>query len=112
MFTFDLAATLQGTKVTANAVHPATFMNTKMVSEAGIRSQSTVEEGAGAIVHLATTPDLENVSGRYFDRRRESRPLATAYDPAARRKLRSLSLELTGLTAEEQSGDELLAKRS
>jgi NAD(P)-dependent dehydrogenase (short-subunit alcohol dehydrogenase family) len=44
-FTFDLAAALQGTGVTANAVHPATLMNTKMVAEAGFRPRSTVEQG-------------------------------------------------------------------
>jgi NAD(P)-dependent dehydrogenase (short-subunit alcohol dehydrogenase family) len=101
MFTLDLAAALQGTKVTANAIHPATFMNTKMVLEAAVRPQSTVEEGADAILHLATSPDVEDTSGRFFDGRRESRALDAAYDPAGRRKLRHLTLELTGVSFEE-----------
>jgi len=104
MFTLDLAAALQDTRVTVNAVHPATFMNTKMVSEAGFGPQSTVEEGADAILHLATSPDLEGVSGRFFDGMRESRALEAAYDPAGRRKLRQLTLELVGLSGEEALG--------
>jgi NAD(P)-dependent dehydrogenase (short-subunit alcohol dehydrogenase family) len=100
MFTFDLAVMLQGTGVTANAVHPATLMNTKMVSEAGFRPQSTVEEGAEAILHLATSVDIEGVSGRFFDGRREGRAHSAAYDARERQRLRTLALELTGQSAD------------
>ncbi len=101
MFTLDLAAALQRTGITANAIHPATLMNTKMVSEAGIRPRSTVEEGAEAILQLATSPDLDGVSGRFFDGRGESHPLDAAYEPSARRKLRQLTLDLTDVSAEQ-----------
>lgn len=96
MFTFDLAAVLQGTGVTVNALHPATLMNTKMVSEAGVRPRSTVEEGADAILHVATSPALEDVSGRFFEGQRESRAHAATYDARTRQQLRMLALELTG----------------
>ena len=97
MFTFDLAATLQGTGVTVNAVHPATLMNTKMVSEAGLRSRSTVESGADAILHVATSPELEGISGRFFEGRRAH---PDAYDARVRQRLRTLALELTELSAD------------
>jgi NAD(P)-dependent dehydrogenase (short-subunit alcohol dehydrogenase family) len=100
MFTFDLAATLQGTGVTANAIHPATLMNTKMVREAGIRPRATVEEGAEAILYVATSPELEGISGRFFDGRREARADAAAYDARQRQRLRSLALELTGVSVD------------
>jgi NAD(P)-dependent dehydrogenase (short-subunit alcohol dehydrogenase family) len=100
MFTFDLAATLQGTGVTANAVHPATLMNTKMVSEAGWRPRSSAEEGADAILHIATSTELEGVSGRFFEGRRESRAHPDAYDARARQRLRALALELTEISAD------------
>ncbi len=100
MFTFDLAALLEGTGLTANALHPATFMNTKMVTEAGIEPRTLVEDGADAIVHLATARELEGISGAFFDGRRESRADPEAYNSRARKRLRSLSLELTGLTAD------------
>jgi len=95
MFTIDLAKELEGTGVTVNALHPATYMNTTMVRQAGVTPTSTVEEGAEAILHLATSPDVAGVSGRFFNGLRESRANAQAYDEAARRQLRSLSETLT-----------------
>jgi NAD(P)-dependent dehydrogenase (short-subunit alcohol dehydrogenase family) len=100
MFTFDLAALLEGTGVTANAIHPATFMNTKMVLEAGIQPHSKVEEGADAVVHLATSSELEGRSGVFFDGRRETRADPDAYNARSRQRLRELSLELAGLSAD------------
>jgi hypothetical protein len=75
-----------------------------MVTEAGIQPQSTVEEGADAILRLAISSDLEGVSGRFFDGVRESRALDAAYDPVGRSKLRELTLELVGLSAQEALG--------
>jgi NAD(P)-dependent dehydrogenase (short-subunit alcohol dehydrogenase family) len=95
-FTFDLATTLKGTGVTANAIHPATLMNTKMVSEAGLRPRSTIEEGAEAILNLVTSPELDGVSGRFFEGKRETRAHPAAYDGRERQRLRTLSLELIG----------------
>jgi NAD(P)-dependent dehydrogenase (short-subunit alcohol dehydrogenase family) len=46
MFTFELAARLEGSGVTVNAVHPASLMPTRMVAEARVHTISTVEEGA------------------------------------------------------------------
>jgi NAD(P)-dependent dehydrogenase (short-subunit alcohol dehydrogenase family) len=99
MFTFDLADELKGSGVTANCLHPATYMATTMVREAGVSPMSTVEEGAEAILNLAVSPKLEGRSGLYFDRTREGRANAQAYDKAARARLRELSLVLTGLPA-------------
>jgi len=97
LFTFDLAQRLQGTGVTVNCLHPATYMATTMVREAGVTPWTTVEQGAEAIMNLAISPDLEGRSGLYFDELRESRANAQAYDRAARAKLRALSLDLAGL---------------
>lgn len=101
MFTFDLAEELRGSGVTVNALHPATYMDTTMVREAGVTPWSSVEEGAEAILHLATSPVLEGRSGLYFEGQREARANAQAYDPAARQRLKEISLELTGLAAGE-----------
>jgi NAD(P)-dependent dehydrogenase (short-subunit alcohol dehydrogenase family) len=100
MFTFDLAHELRGSGVTANCLHPATYMDTTMVREAGTSPMSTVDEGAAAILNLVRSPALEGRSGLYFDRQRESRANSQAYDAAARERLRRLSLELTGLPSE------------
>lgn len=95
LFTFDLAEALNGSKVTVNCLHPATYMNTTMVRESGITPTSSVEDGAEAILQLAASPALEGRSGLYFSGLREARPNAQAYDAAARRKLRSVSEALT-----------------
>ena len=97
MFTLDLAEELDGTGVSANCLHPATLMDTKMVFEAFGRASSEVQEGADATVYLAASPELEEVTGKYFDGRREARAEKQTYDPEARDRLRRLSEELTGL---------------
>jgi len=97
MFTFDLAQALKGTGVTATCLHPATFMDTTMVRQAGTTPISTVDDGADSIMNLAVTPEMEGRSGLYFNRLAETRANEQAYDAGARAKLRALSLRLTGL---------------
>ena len=97
MFTIDLARELKGTGITVNSLHPATYMNTTMVRAGGITPVSTVEEGGAAILHLATGDDVADKSGLFFNGLREVRANPQAYDEAARKALRKLSLELTGL---------------
>jgi NAD(P)-dependent dehydrogenase (short-subunit alcohol dehydrogenase family) len=97
MFTVDLARELEGSGVIVNALHPSTYMNTTMVKRAGVSPMSRVEDGAAAILKLAVSPELDGRSGLYFNVQREARANAQAEDAEARRRLRALSLELTGL---------------
>jgi NAD(P)-dependent dehydrogenase (short-subunit alcohol dehydrogenase family) len=99
MFTVDLARELEGSSVTVNSLHPATYMNTTMVREGGITPISTVEQGGEAILHLAVGDDVADKSGLFFNGMREAKANPQAYDEAARQRLRTLSLELTGLPA-------------
>lgn len=98
LFTIDLAHDLEGTGVTVNALHPATFMNTAMVREFGTPI-STVEEGADAIMKLAVSPELAGRSGLYFNGQNEAQANPQAYDAEARRRLKAISRELTGLAS-------------
>jgi NAD(P)-dependent dehydrogenase (short-subunit alcohol dehydrogenase family) len=91
MFTFDLAEELGGDGVTATCLHPATYMPTKMVLAAGASPASSIEEGTEATARLVADPELDDVTGRYFNGRREARAEEQAYDPEARRRLRELS---------------------
>ena len=97
LFTIDLAEELKGAGITANRLHPATFMNTTMVRRTGVKPLSTVEQGADAILRLALSPSLEGQSGLYFNGQNEEKANAQAYDTAARRRLRAVSFELVGL---------------
>jgi NAD(P)-dependent dehydrogenase (short-subunit alcohol dehydrogenase family) len=94
MFTFDLAEELADAGVTANCLHPATYMPTKMVTHSGTRPLSTLDEGARATLRLVADPELAEVTGRYFDGEAESRAHPQAYDADARQRLRELSERL------------------
>jgi len=104
MFTIDLARELEGAHVTVNCLHPATYMNTTMVRQAGITPWSSVEDGAEAILNLAVSPSIEGRSGLYFNGLREAHANDQAYDAEARRRLHALSLELTRLSAKAAAG--------
>jgi NAD(P)-dependent dehydrogenase (short-subunit alcohol dehydrogenase family) len=97
MFTFSLAEELAGRGVTVTAVHPATFMATGMVLNAGIEPLTTVEEGAEAILAVAVGPQHVKTTGKFFNSLKESRAHEQAYDKAARERLWSLSQKLAGL---------------
>jgi NAD(P)-dependent dehydrogenase (short-subunit alcohol dehydrogenase family) len=97
MLTLDLAAELPADKITANALHPATLMDTAMVEKAGMPPRATVDDGADAVMQLAVSPQLAGRTGLYFNEVNEARANAQAYDAAARARLRALSKELTGI---------------
>jgi NAD(P)-dependent dehydrogenase (short-subunit alcohol dehydrogenase family) len=102
LFTIELAHELDGTGITVNALHPATFMNTNMVRQFGT-PMTTVEEGADAILKQAIAPEMEGRSGLFFNGQREAQADAQAYDPEARWKLKTLSLDLAGLVPAKAS---------
>ena len=94
MFTIDLAEELDSGAVTANCLHPASYMPTKMVRKAGVSPMSSLEQGRDATVRLVNDAQLAGVSGRYFNGIDESRAHPQAYDREARRRLRELSERL------------------
>ena len=96
MHTIDLAEAHGDDGVTANCLHPATFMPTKLIAAGGITPASTLEEGARSTCRLVADPALDAVTGRYFDGDAKAAPHPQALDPEARRRLRELSEELTG----------------
>ena len=95
MHTFDLAEELKGKGVSVNTLHPATLMPTGMVAKAGYQPQSTVDEGAKAVLQLVLAPDLG--TGQFFIGLVPGRAHQQAYNAEARAKLKRASEELTGL---------------
>lgn len=88
MYTIDLAERLKTNGVTANALHPATLMNTNMVT-AGY-SLSTVEDGASSVEALLRIGD----TGSYYNGKRLSKAIGQVYDEESRRKLREITNDI------------------
>ena len=99
MGTFEMAARVDPGEVTVNVLHPGTLLDTKMVREGFGAPLGPVDIGIDSEVYLATSPDLTDVTGVYFDRTQPAQADRQAYDAAARAALWTLSEELTGLTA-------------
>jgi hypothetical protein len=77
--------------VTVTALHPSTYMPTKMVV---VEPISTLEQGVEATWRLVADPALEGVTGTYFDVQTETPADSQAYDAEARTRLRELSQRL------------------
>jgi NAD(P)-dependent dehydrogenase (short-subunit alcohol dehydrogenase family) len=90
--TMEMAGRLDG-DVAVTALHPSTFMPTKILGP-GMDPRSTVQEGIDATVRLVVAPELDGVTGVYFDVQDEARAMDQAYDPDAQRRLRELSEQL------------------
>ncbi len=94
MYTFDLAEELKGKGITVNAMHPATLMNTNMVEEHFGRTMATVEEGTDALEYVAASPELDGVTGEYFDGKQKAKADNQAYDKSARAQLKEITEHL------------------
>ena len=106
MFTHELAERLEGTGVTATCMHPGAVNTRFGTNNTGPMTilfrlfkpfMRSPEQGADTVIWLASSPDVEGVSGRYYSDRKPVEPKKIANDPAARRRLWEESERLTGL---------------
>jgi retinol dehydrogenase 14 len=108
LFTYELARRLQATSVTAKALHPG-VVRTSFGAEnpRGVQRlfvpfmrpfMKAPAQGAATSIHLASAPDLEHVTGRYFADSRPKRSSKHSYDEAAAARLWHASADLVGLT--------------
>jgi retinol dehydrogenase 14 len=106
MFTYELAERLDGTGVMANCLHPGSVgtnfgQNNRGAMALFFRTfkpfMRSPEQGADTLIWLASSPEVDGVSGKYFSDRKEIEAKKVAYDPAARRRLWEISEDLTGL---------------
>jgi NAD(P)-dependent dehydrogenase (short-subunit alcohol dehydrogenase family) len=105
LFTFELARRLEGTSVTANALHPG-FVNTQIFRHQTFRAwlvrrvadliALSPERGARTSVYLASSPDVAKVSGRYFAKEKPVNSSAQSLDRAAASRLWELSQKAVG----------------
>ncbi|SDU76526.1 SDR family oxidoreductase [Jiangella alkaliphila] len=109
LFTYELARRLQATSVTANALHPG-VTSTTFGAEDPSRAQrlfvplmrpfmKTPARGAVTSIHLASAPDLAQVTGQYFTNSKPKRSSKRSYDEAAAARLWRVSADLVGLSA-------------
>ncbi|GGN60073.1 3-oxoacyl-ACP reductase [Streptomyces albiflavescens] len=91
--TFALSEAAAGSGVSVNVLHPATYMDTAMVREAGVVPWSTVADGAAGVLALATR---ELGTGGYFDGTSPSRAHAQAYDREVWKRLEATTDQLLG----------------
>ncbi|MBA3546866.1 MAG: SDR family oxidoreductase [Nannocystis sp.] len=108
LFTLELAERLQGSGVTVNAVHPGMvateFAGTDDVSgffgllvKASHLFSISPAKGARTSVHVASSPEVEGVTGKYFVRSKAVRPSRLAQDKQAALRLWEVSEQLTGV---------------
>ena len=107
LFTYELARRLEGTRVTANCLHPGVIATNLLVAFEGRiaplrflsrRGRPGPREGARTTLFVATSPALHGVSGRYFRELAEARSSTRSSDRALAVRLWQLSEALTGLT--------------
>jgi NAD(P)-dependent dehydrogenase (short-subunit alcohol dehydrogenase family) len=98
MATMELARRLDPGEVTVNCVHPGSLLDTKMVRQGFGAPQGPVETGITTELFAAASPDLDGVTGRYFEEKRAADPHPQARDAAARRRLWQISEALTGVS--------------
>jgi NAD(P)-dependent dehydrogenase (short-subunit alcohol dehydrogenase family) len=106
LFTYELARRLEGSGVTANALHPG-WVATGFAGDNGWRGRLwqtaarlfalSPEQGARTVVYLAAAPEVAGVSGRYFVRERPVASSPASYDEAAAKRLWQLSADLARL---------------
>ena len=105
LFTYELARRLEGTGVTANCLHPGgvgtgLFRNLPKPVEALIKLVTiSPEKGAETPVYLASSADVEGVTGKYFAKKRETRTSNESYNEDAARRLWEVSAKMTRLDA-------------
>lgn len=106
MFAYALARRLEGTGVTANAMHPG-LVSTGFGREMGVLFKllapllkifaKSPEKGADTLVYLASSPKVEGVTGKYFQDREPKRTSAASYDEDAQERLWEISAAMVGL---------------
>jgi NAD(P)-dependent dehydrogenase (short-subunit alcohol dehydrogenase family) len=111
-FTYELSRRLKDSGVTVNALHPG-FVSTKIGANngsiyhlaLGLSHLAAISSAKGAetIICLASSPEVEGVTGKYFIQKKEARSSDVSYDVEVAHRLWQVSLELTGLSEREKT---------
>jgi retinol dehydrogenase 14 len=109
MFTNELARRLEGTGVTANSLHPGVVRTNfgaedqawlfTVVSQVVLPFLKTPAQGAQTSIYLASSPEMDGVTGQFFAHKKVRTANKVAYDPAMTARLWQASVELIGMKA-------------
>jgi NAD(P)-dependent dehydrogenase (short-subunit alcohol dehydrogenase family) len=108
MFTFLLSEKLKGTGITANCLHPG-YVKTniglnhfllRLIAPIVKMGAISTEEGTKTSIYLATSEEVEGVTGVYYHRMKLRDPNKLAFDKEAQQELWDLSIKLTGLNSD------------
>ncbi len=106
LFTYELDRRLAGTNVTVNTVHPGAVASGFGVNNGGAMRMGmrvfhqfalTPKQGADTVVYLASSPDVEGITGKYWTTRKQVQSSPESYDEAAQKRLWAVSAQLTGI---------------
>jgi len=107
LFTYELARRLEGSGVTVNCLHPGVvntgiarsvpFFLQPLVKLAGKLFMLNPEQGAATSLYVATSPDLDEVTGKFFNESKEARSSKLSQDENLAQRLWDVSENLTGL---------------
>lgn len=96
MATFHLAEKLAGSGVTVNCLHPG-VVDTKLLKMSYNIEGVSVEAGARTSVYLASSPEVDGVTGKYYDDCKEAQPSQLSLDIAERERFVKVTEEMLGL---------------
>lgn len=107
LFTYELARRLEGSGVTCNASNPG-LAKTHLGYDAGLLTSlskrfvdlfgKSAEKAAETTIYLATSPELERVTGKYFEDKQEVESSEMSYNTSAAKRLWEISLRMTKMT--------------
>jgi NAD(P)-dependent dehydrogenase (short-subunit alcohol dehydrogenase family) len=106
LFTFELARRVQARGITVNAAHPGPVASNFGRSNRGVFGflfalaapfMLTPEKGARTQIWLASSPEVEGVTGKYFAKCREKKPAPRALDEETQHRLWDVTAKLVGL---------------
>ncbi len=107
LFTYALAKRLEGSDMTANILFPG-VMKTDLMRDAPWFAKlitaiigKSPEKGAENAVYLASSSEVENVTGRFFSGKKLSDSNAYSHDQVVQQRLWALSTKLTGMVDEK-----------
>ena len=117
LFTYELARRLAGTGVTANCLHPGAVATDAPLKDPNLSSFARLmyslvkpfflspEKGAETSIFLASSPEVEDVTGQYFIKKTAVRSSPESYDEDIARCLWDASEKLTGLAQREEAAE-------